>query len=423
MNKLLFLIPLLCLNLGTLYKIQAQDQKLDEQLTTYQKEKAALQAQLETLKGKIENVRLAKIREDLRNNGLPQHHPNEEIVEHEALILQYSEEHEQAKWVAHIISPEIKTGNFSRSNDFRVDPKVSTGTAVETDYFFTHLQSDGTKEYEGFGYDRGHLAPSADFRWSGKALSESYFYSNMSPQKGALNRERWASMEDRLRWYVLKHEEPLYVVTGGVLTEGLETIGENKVSIPKYFYKVALDITGDNQQGIAFIMPNDACPHQLLDYSVSIDSVEALTGIDFFPNLADELENKLEGEVNLTEWQTKEEEGNAKPLDPLKLPKNTFNTLQAKYQVDIGKKVTICGCVVSTYHSKKNSATFLNLDRKFPNQIFTVTIWGDARTNFSYAPEKELDQKTICVKGKVTIDKKGIPSMNIKNEKAISIYK
>src|SRR5690606_2430798 len=101
----------------------------------------------------------------------------------------------QARWVAHIILPDIIDGQVTRSNDFRVDPMVRSGTAVEADYFLQSQKPDGTIEYDGFGYDRGHLAPSADFRWSESALSESYYYSNMSPQLAEFNRNGWAELE------------------------------------------------------------------------------------------------------------------------------------------------------------------------------------------------------------------------------------
>ena len=116
------------------------------------------------------------------------------------MSLVYSEEHEQAKWVAHIISPDIITGNVSRTNDFRPDPHVSTGSTVEEDYFLKYLQPDSSYKYDGYGFDRGHLAPSADFRWSTTALSESYFYSNMSPQRPEFNRGTWAELEGLHSW-------------------------------------------------------------------------------------------------------------------------------------------------------------------------------------------------------------------------------
>ena len=148
-----------------------QAQPLEQRLDQLQAQLEQLDAQRQTLLGEVEDLKLQRIRRDLRAVGLPSQH----FIEHSALALEYAEEHEQARWVAHIILPDIITGTESRSNDFREDPLVASGTAVEADYFLKYLQADSTYEYDGFGYDRGHLAPSADFRWSARALSLTYF--------------------------------------------------------------------------------------------------------------------------------------------------------------------------------------------------------------------------------------------------------
>ena len=144
-----FITPVLC-------------QDFDQQLQSLEAELNQLKAQEKTILLQIEEVKLGKISADLRKNGLPKVEAGEEVVYHSALALVYSEQHEQAKWVAHIISPDIVNGNVSRTNDFRPDPKVSTGSTVEEDYFLKFLQPDSTYKYDGYGYDRGHLAPSAD---------------------------------------------------------------------------------------------------------------------------------------------------------------------------------------------------------------------------------------------------------------------
>jgi len=360
------------------------------------------------VKKQIEEIRLTKVITDLKILGLPSG-AEVEIVEHKSMILGYDEKHEQARWVSHIIIPDVENGNVSRTNDFRIDPLVTTGTAVKADYWYS-------------GYDRGHLAPSADFRWSQVALSESYFYSNMVPQLPELNRERWAQLENLLREYVIANKEQLYVVTGGVLNDSLPIMNneghKNKVSIPKLFYKVVLDNSGEEKRGIAFLMPNGNCSNPILMYAVSIDSVEALTGLDFFTSLSEDEQVKHESITDVDSWRTKAMEGEVLPIDPTTLPKGKINTVQAQYYT--GSKACVCGTVVATKYSEKSGATFLNLDKKFPNQIFSVTIWKDSRANFSYLPENELKGKKVCITGKIE-DKKGTPTMNISNEKSIVI--
>ncbi len=382
-------------------------QEIETKIALLQAELDSLDARKVAVRTEIEVFKLQKTQTDLKANGLPELKTDETVVEHSAMSLVYSEEHEQAKWVAHIITPDILQGGIGRTNDFRTDPKVKTGTAVKSDYWYS-------------GYDRGHLAPSADFRWSHKALSESYFYSNMSPQLPELNREIWAELESFVREYVAQHKEQVYVVTGGVLKPGLPTIGKkNKVSIPELFYKVIADIEGDTISGIAFLIPNAKTSYPLSSFAVSIDSIENLTKINFFPKLPDEIEDKIEANYDIKLWQSQENKGNVTPIHRTKLPENTFNTVQARSHID--EKGTVCGTVVSVKFSKKSGNTFINLDQKFPKQIFWCTIWKSNIVNFTYDPATYLINKKICVTGNIKL-KYGHPSMSIRNEKAIKLY-
>jgi len=364
------------------------------------------QQRIDLLK-EVEQFKLKQIQHDLQKIGLPKLTEGETVANHSAMSLCYSEEHEQAKWSAHIIIPDIIRGGVGRTNDFREDSLVTTGCAIKSDYWNS-------------GFDRGHLAPSADFRWSKKALSESYFYSNMSPQRPDLNREIWADLENTVREYVTESMDQVYVVTGGVLKEGLPTIGENKVSIPELFYKAVIDIEGDTVTGVAFIIPNEATDYPVMSFAISIDSLESLTGIDFFHNLPDELEDKIESSFNESLWQIGKKKGNVKPIhrNKLKGMKKTYNSVQARSHID-ERGVTVCGTVVSIGSKGKSGNLFINFDQKFPNQIFWCTIWKSDRVNFSYNPEEYLLNKRICVKGSLKI-KYGQPSMILQNEKAIT---
>jgi endonuclease G len=394
-------------------------QNPEEQIKKIEIELTLLHKKEDSLLSKIENLKFQKINNDISKIGLPKLLPGEEVIHHLAYSLVYAEPYEQAKWVAHIILPDVVKGNEGRTNDFRPDSLIKTGSATEADYFLRIPLTDSTFKYDGFGFDRGHLAPSADFRYSKKALSESYLYSNMSPQTGALNRGRWAEMEDVVRQYVVRNNVQIYVVTGGVLKEGLKKIerGANKVTIPEQYFKVALDYT--NKRAIGFLMPNKECEYPVMNYACPIDSIEALTGIDFFASLPDEEENKLESNIDINKWVGERELGDALPLKADSLPRNTFNTVQAQYYIGKNENVKVCGTVVSTKLSSKGNV-FLNLDKKFPKQIFTVTIFKDKASNFSYKPEALLFGKTICVTGKVT-NFNGTPTMNIESEKAIEI--
>ncbi|HBS88826.1 MAG: hypothetical protein A2W91_03865 [Bacteroidetes bacterium GWF2_38_335] len=376
---------------------------------------------IKALQSDIEELKLEKLRKDLNVKGMPKIEAGEELINHKAFSLVYSEKHEQAKWVAHIITQDVITGIEGRTNDFRPDPLIKTGSSVEEDYFLKELQPDGvTYKYDGFGFDRGHLAPSADFRWSNAALSESYFYSNMSPQRPDFNRDSWAKLEDLLRAYIYNNPGvQLYIVTGPVLKDSLPKVkkSKNKVSIPEKFFKTAVDLT--NNRAIAFVMPNKQAdfPHEY--YALSIDSVESLTGIDFYVGLDDVQENFLESQSDYKPFLPKSQQDDIMPEDPENLPRNAVNTLQAKIFSGKGDKVNVVGTVVSTKMSSKGNV-FLNLDKKYPNQIFTITIFKDNMINFSYSPDVFLAGKKIMVRG-VIKDYNGVPSMIIENEKAIEI--
>lgn len=400
------------------FTVLAQE-PVEERIRVAEAELTVQHAKQEALRIQLEELKLERVRELLKARGLPAIDATEEVIFHSAMALVYSEEHEQAKWVAHIITPDVISGNTGRTNDFRPDPKIKTGSAVEQDYFKRIKKPDGKYGYEGFGFDRGHLAPSADFRWSATALSESYYYSNMSPQRPEFNRVSWAKLEDMLRSYVEENVTDLYVVTGPLLRDGLPKVEKsvNKISIPVYYYKVALDPA--KQRGIAFLMPNRKAEYPIEHYAISIDSLESLTGIDFFPALPDEQEDVLEAMTDVKPFLSAKEQKDAKPLNPAMLPRNHFNTIQARAYVGRNDRINVCGTVVSTRRSAKGNI-FLNLDKAFPNQIFTVSIFADKTGNFSYAPEEFLAGKVICVEGKVT-DFNGTPSLALENEQQIVV--
>lgn len=202
------------------------------------------------------------------------------IVRHAAFTLEYDEHYEQAKWVAYMLTRQNAAGKNARTNNFRVDPTVKTGSATPADY-------------RGSGYDRGHLAPAADFKWSGRAMSETFFMSNMSPQKPSFNRDIWSRLEAQVRRWATE-KDTLYIVTGGILKGSLPTIGGN-VAVPEFYFKVILLHRPPIEEAIGFILPNAGSKKHVMDFAVSVDSVESATGIDFFPALPDTIEARVEG--------------------------------------------------------------------------------------------------------------------------------
>jgi len=209
-----------------------------------------------------------------------------EIVKHTYYTLAYSEENEQAYWVYYQLTPEEIDGPQSRTDDFRPDPAVSTGSASLADY-------------SGSGYDRGHLCPAADMALNHTSMSETFYLSNMSPQVAGFNRGIWSTVEDQVRKWALEYDG-LDVATGPIFKDNIGTIGANKVTVPGYYYKVLY--SEKKKIMIGLILPNKSGSTPLSQYVVKVDEIEKETGIDFFSGLDDSLENQLEGSINKANW-------------------------------------------------------------------------------------------------------------------------
>lgn len=214
--------------------------------------------------------------------------PSKEIIKHTYYTLSYNEKYEQANWVYYVLTDSmVIQGGQERTNKFKFDKLVPTGSARTSDY---------TKS----GYDRGHLCPAADMDFNQVAMEESFLMSNISPQAPDFNRGIWKDLETEVRNWA-KKERRIYVVTGPVFNDNKGAIGEEQVLVPGYFFKILFDST-DKQRIIAFVLPNRKSDRPLTDFVVSADELEKLTGYDFFSQLPDDLENKLEGSIDLSGW-------------------------------------------------------------------------------------------------------------------------
>ncbi len=227
------------------------------------------------------------------NFALPAFTTKDDIIQHEGYTLRYRDEYKVADWVAYPLLGYETTGDANRSGEqFRPDPLVRTGTALSSDY---------TRS----GYDRGHLAPAGDFKFSQRMMRESFYMSNVSPQAPQFNRGIWKELEELVRRWAVR-DNGLYVVTGAVLKRGLPTIGTTtEVSVPQQFYKVILYCNAPDIRMIGFLLNNEPSNESLRTFVVPVDQIERLTGIDFFPKLPDELERRLESQnpsLTVADW-------------------------------------------------------------------------------------------------------------------------
>ncbi len=226
----------------------------------------------------------------LQNLHIPAVQKNETKLCHTYYCFVYDENHEQSKWVAYILKDNMLEGNAERSNKFIPDPLVITETANDNDY-------------KGSGYDKGHLLPASDMSFDKKAMDETFYYSNISPQTASFNRGIWKSLEIYVR-NTTSELGCLYVVTGPVLEKNLQNIGENIVSVPKYFYKTLLFYSDTLVTGIAFLIPNEKAEDKnLFSYTLPIRDLETLTGINFWHSLPFLLERKVERNKNFDFWE------------------------------------------------------------------------------------------------------------------------
>ncbi|MFD2099704.1 DNA/RNA non-specific endonuclease [Flagellimonas iocasae] len=210
-----------------------------------------------------------------------------DIVRHEHYMLSYSEPFEQAEWVFYELKKSHLTYDDRKRPYFIEDPEVRTKSA-------------DWRNYRGSGYDRGHLCPAGDRRFSEYAYSETFYTSNISPQDRDFNAGIWNRLEQQVRRWCKTYGD-LIVITGGVLEEGLEEIGDEDVDVPKTFYKIVLQKSSN--KAVAFLMPNTESQEPLSKFLVPIDSIEELTGIDFFQRQTTEWQQEVESRVDVSGWK------------------------------------------------------------------------------------------------------------------------
>ena len=243
----------------------------------------------------------------------------QQTVRHTAYTLSYCERHEQPSWVSYLLTRDRANAERPRKDSFKADPSVRTGSATP-------------KDYTNSGYDKGHLAPNADMRWSAQVQAECFYMSNMSPQTHAFNAGLWKRLEELVRAWAVEYDS-LYVVTGPLLhcdklthctslircdasghrdtltrciplTDSigeLASIGqENRISVPHYFYKVVLDKR--RHQAIGFLVPHENRKGPLQAWVLPVDLLEEATGLDFYHELDDGLEEQLEANVCIACW-------------------------------------------------------------------------------------------------------------------------
>lgn len=211
-----------------------------------------------------------------------------QIIKHNYYVGSYSEKDEQPEWIAYKISPNSISKNIKRTNDYREDPLVKT-------------QSASPSDYHGSGYDMGHLAPARTMSQNLTAMSESFYLSNISPQKASFNRGIWKRLEEKIRYWAPMNDS-IYVVTGPILDHPIDQIGSNKITVPRAFYKTLISFKKGRTNGIAFMIPHKKSNKSIYSYVTSIDEIEKITGIDFYFRLDKFTQEIVEANTDINKW-------------------------------------------------------------------------------------------------------------------------
>ncbi len=209
----------------------------------------------------------------------------DQFIEHNYYSLCYSYSDKQAFWTYHKLNDKMVKGRTKRSKRFRPDPQLKKAIVYKRDF-------------KGTGFNRGHLVPAGDMKLNKTSMRETFYMSNMSPQRGVLNQKIWNTLEIKIRSWV-KRAGPFEIVTGPVLEPGLKKT-RSGLSIPNWYYKIVYSKKKDSM--IAFLMENKRHKNDLRPYVVSVDEIEEITGFDYFPDLEDKHEARLESKTDTQLW-------------------------------------------------------------------------------------------------------------------------
>lgn len=213
-----------------------------------------------------------------------------QMIVHGNYTVSYNREYLIPNWVSWSIEKDELAKVVSRSGqNFMTDPSAG-GPAVST------------MDYSRSGYDRGHMCPAADNRFSQEAMEESFYLTNVCPQNHTLNERTWADLEGACRGWAA--HDIVYIVCGPYSEgEPKKRLGRAGVAVPDGFWKVILRKFKGRWCAIGFIMPNDEVQEPFRNYAVTVDEVERLTGHDFFSELDDDVEARIESSFDLGLWK------------------------------------------------------------------------------------------------------------------------
>lgn len=228
---------------------------------------------------------------DLNNIEIPtiMDERSNRVITHKGYTVSYNYDWRIPNWVAYELTDIEVQGEVPRYDRFKPDPMVPQNVTATTN------------DYKHSGYDRGHMAPAADMKWDEQAMRESFYLSNICPQNPNLNGGVWKDLEEQVR-DLASQKGRIFVVCGPIVNDVSTTIGENKVVVPQAFFKVLLQEEKGEIHTIGFVYENKSGKRPMSTYAMTVDEVETITNIDFFPSLPNKTEKKAESEVDFMKW-------------------------------------------------------------------------------------------------------------------------
>lgn len=241
---------------------------------------------------------------------------NEDVMNY---AFEWNDSKKHAEWVAFYFDEQTAQDVTSRTNAWSTDPSLPAEMQTSND------------NHTNDGFDRGHICASEDRVWSVEANEQTFYFSNMSPQLASFNQGFWVNVENQVRKWgrdIPSTYTKVYVTKGGTLNNLLvnftstvkgadgkiPTTDENGFTIkglacPKYYYVAVLAEKADGTyQALAILaehkegQPRNPTADEMKSFVISVDSLEKFSGIDFFCNLPDGIENAVESNLNLEDW-------------------------------------------------------------------------------------------------------------------------
>lgn len=223
--------------------------------------------------------------------SLPEGTPSQ-IKDYEGFTVDFNADNHTPNYVGWEITAQETEGSAPRSNNFWHDPEIKGCPDIP--------------DYKRSGYDRGHIYPAADAKWSARSMNDCFSFANMAPQVHSLNSGAWKTLEDKERLWA-KRDGRLIIVAGPIYTSSdTRRIGPTGVRVPSGFFKILLAPDVDTPRAIAFVYPNDYSPGNMQNYAMSVDEAEQLTGFDFFPALPDSIEDLIESNESFKIWNRRD---------------------------------------------------------------------------------------------------------------------